>query len=147
MGDVLISSGFLQIENPDARTTKTVTEIAKRHLLAYVGEETSDAFDRLVQSTLSPDSTLYGLYATPDRYLEVQKGAEWLRTTPTKSDVLEQLRLETGVGRATTFVFRSFLYMAFGESNGLVFVPDAVQGKAAPDGFAGCITSDAARRY
>lgn len=126
LGEVLISSGFLQTANPDANMAKAVSETAKRHLLAYLGEETGDAFDGLLQYALSA-SAFHNLYDSPDRGHEVDQGVEWLRTTPTKSDVLEQLRREASVGRATTFVVRSFLYLAFGDLNGLVFVPDAVR--------------------
>jgi hypothetical protein len=127
LGEVLISSGFLQTEIPDAGMARTVSETAKRHLLAYLGEEESDAYDGLLQFALSPDVCVHGLGPNPDRALEVQQGDAWLRTTPTKTDVLEQLRREAGAAPATTFVVRSFLYLAFGDSTGLVFVPDAAR--------------------
>jgi hypothetical protein len=48
---------------------------------------------------------------------------EWLRTTP-RQDILQQLSRERDYTRGTTFVVRSFLYVAYADVARLVFTPD-----------------------
>jgi hypothetical protein len=127
IGELLETSGFIRVEHPKGEATKEVSAGARRHLLSYLGEDAGDAFDPLIQFALSPDSAIYGLNERPDRSQDVAMGEMWLRTAPSKRDILDQLRRESDVARGTTFVVRSFLYLAYGDANDLVFVPDAVR--------------------
>jgi hypothetical protein len=129
MGEFLETSGFLSVQHPDDSTGQEISVAAKRHLLTYLGANAPDdeAFDKLIQFGLTPNAAVNGLTYNPDRRQEVEVGSEWLKTTPSTSDILDRLRKEKNETRGTTFVVRSFLYLAYSEITGYLLVPDATR--------------------
>jgi hypothetical protein len=102
--------------------------------LTYIGSNTAKekaaqekAFEKLIRFGLTPDSAVYGLMYSPDRGDDVRVGSKWLKTVPTTSDVLARLKKEKDETRGTTFVVRSFLYLAYSEITGCLLVPDATR--------------------
>jgi hypothetical protein len=118
---------FIEIENPSNDIAKSITGIATRHLATFLGEEESDRFQGLFSAAFEPNSAYYGLTYKPDRREEIQVGKEWLLTTPTRVDLLEQLEKEQQYGRGTTFLVRTFLYLAYADALKITLTPDAVR--------------------
>jgi hypothetical protein len=56
-------------------------------------------------------------------------GEDWLRTVPSHADIVRQLEKEADYHRASTFVVRSFLYLAYADVYEVVFTPDSVRAK------------------
>src|SRR5436190_2125352 len=71
LGNLLLSSRFLNIDSPGGDKTEHVSAAARSHLLAYLGGDEDDSFDELLQVALSPGEALYGLHGEPDRLHEV----------------------------------------------------------------------------
>jgi hypothetical protein len=124
---LLVSSGFLKIDNPENTMFEEVSTAARSHLRSFVGDDEDPAFEHLLRIALSPSRMDYGLRAQPDRAYEVAEGEAWLKAGPTRSQLLKRLRREKGVARATTFVLRSFVYLGYGDVTNQMFVPDAVR--------------------
>jgi len=125
--DLIAASSLLRIDFPHVGYEEAIADSAKRHLLTYLGEKDLGDFDGLIRFALMPDRATYGLCYAPDGMIEVEEGDAWLRTTPRNKDLLQQLKREDGVARSTTFLVRSFLYVAYADLTGLVFVPDSAR--------------------
>jgi hypothetical protein len=124
---LLLSDGFLNIENPVDDISDELSAAARSHLRAFVGDDDDPAMEDLLRIALAPTEMNYGLRAQPDRSHEVAEGEVWLKAGPTRSQLLKRLASETGIARSTTFVVRSFVYLAYGDVTGRVFVPDVVR--------------------
>jgi len=51
----------------------------------------------------------------------------WLRTPPSHRDILSELEKKSNFVRAYTFIVRTFLYLAYGNTQNLMFTPDATR--------------------
>lgn len=120
------NANFIIIEYPNEITDK-VTKVARRHLVSFLGEQETSKYDTLLNEVLTPERTQYLLLQIPDSEHEIEIGREWLLTTPSYNDLLDQLIKEGSVARSATFLIRSFVYLAYADVSKLAFTPDAVR--------------------
>jgi hypothetical protein len=118
---------FVEVENPSDEIVTSITDIATKHLATFLGEDESDRFQSLFNAAFEPSPAYYGLTYKPDRHEEIQVGKEWLLTTPTRLNLLEQLEKEQHYGRGATFLVRTFLYLAYADALKITLTPDAVR--------------------
>jgi hypothetical protein len=124
--DLLRRTNFVSADMPESypATTERIVGAAQRHLLAFLGEDDSDRYRELIKRSLSAPNAIYELSRVPDRAEELHTGKEYLLTTPTRLDVLQALDREREYSRATTFLVRTFLYLAYADASGLAYTPD-----------------------
>jgi hypothetical protein len=114
---------IIRVEQPslDSRLVGT----ACGHLSAFLDEELeSDRYERLFQSLFDAHSVELAFDIRPDGLKDFQSGEEWLRTVPNASDILEALSKEQEYHRGTTFLIRTFLYLAYADIHHLPFICD-----------------------
>ncbi len=99
------------------------------HFGTYLGEEEDPTRlrDRLIDAIFYPETVERSFAATPDSVHDLKLGDEWVRTLPKDADVVSELRKERDAYRGTTFLIRTFLYLAYSEVNRVPFTPDAVR--------------------
>lgn len=117
---------FIDVDWPDKIADK-VTKVAGRHIASFLGEQEISRFEELLYEALTPERTQYLLEATPDGDYEIKIGREWLLTTPSYLDLLEQLQREQSIARSAMFLVRSFLYLAYADVSKLAFTPDSAR--------------------
>lgn len=125
---LLRDMAFINIENPPTEIAASITSTATKHLAAFLQEGDTDRFHDLANAAFEPNTAVYGLTYKPDRAEEIQIGKEWLQTTPTASNLLEQLEKETYSSRGTTFLVRTFLYLAYADVSKITLTPDITRG-------------------
>lgn len=124
--DLLRRTDFVSTDMPEnyLEMAEQIVSAAQRHLLAFLGEDDSDRYRELIKRSLSAPQAIYELSRVPDRAEELYTGKEYLLTTPTRLDILQALDREREYSRATTFLVRTFLYLAYADASGLAYTPD-----------------------
>jgi hypothetical protein len=126
---LLDDTRFVKVDRVDSEAARKVTQSARKHLLTFLRDEHGEQFDQLLEFALHPSAADYALSYRPDGREDVHLGDEWLRTTPSRRDVLEQLKAEadSDITRGTTFLVRTFLYYAYADTNAIAFTPDSAR--------------------
>lgn len=130
VGNILTSSNFITVEELAGKEVQSITDTAKRHLLAFVGSA-QDAdidpqkLDNLLKFGLSlnVNQTVSELTFLPDGQEDLESGKMWLKAASNKSAVMENPQWERGA----MFVIRSFLYAAYSDVSGLILIPDSAR--------------------
>jgi hypothetical protein len=105
-----------------------LVEVACGHLGAYLGgTENTMQLEALFTAVLRPDSVPKVFSRDPDTEYDVAMGRDWLQTLPPDTNILEQLTREENVHRATTFLARTFLYVAYAESYHIPLTSDTTR--------------------
>jgi len=146
LGDLLIKSGFLQLRSPtDDKTFRRVVEVARCHIRTYYAGreravpakgklEKSPGFVDMLASALNHHE-FQNLTSVPE---SPEEGVDYgdlddldlslfLHTDLEPHTIPGELQEKEGQRRAARFIARTFLYIAYQEVSGLVFVPDAVR--------------------
>jgi hypothetical protein len=118
---------YVDVEVVKYDKAEAVAEIARKHLATFLGEQEPDRFRELLEFVLGPGQAQYGLSSMPDRSEDVAIGQQWLQTTPTHTDLVRQLEQEKDAVRGTTFLVRTFLYLAYADDAKVAFTPDAIR--------------------
>jgi hypothetical protein len=129
---LLADSRFVSVEDfvgkKKEKVLKDVSQAARGHLRALLAEsDDPDHYERLVRRCLQPSAVEYGLKSTPDRGRDFMTIGAWLRTAPSRRDILSELEKKSNFVRAYTFVVRTFLYLAYANTQTLMFTPDATR--------------------
>jgi hypothetical protein len=124
---MLRDHSFVKIDHPKPNIIENVTGSATKHLMTFLGEGKAEQFESLLKFVLSTDEAFYGLNYMPDGGEEIDIGKLWLQTAPTQADLIKQLMQEQNFSRGTTFLVRTFLYLAYAEVTETAFTPDAVR--------------------
>jgi hypothetical protein len=122
---LLDEHSFVEINEP--KDTEAVALTARKHLATFLGVKDVERYDGLLRYALSPSEAGYGIHDRADGVEEIQLGQEWLYTAPNRASLLRQLGREEDVARGTTFLVRTFLYLAYADVAKLTFTPDAVR--------------------
>ncbi len=123
----LQDAGFITSINPSPENIKTILQLATKHLGTALQINDTDMFiDLFEHAWQDPEFTSY-LYLHPDRPRDYEAGVLWLRSAPKVKDLVGQLRKERDYARQTTFVARTFLYLACAEEYKLALRPDIVR--------------------
>jgi hypothetical protein len=118
---------FITIQSPSDEIAEAVTNSAVNHLATFLKEEDTERFQEVVRVAYNPNEACYALTSRPDRSEELQIGKEWLLTTPDSASLLAQLEQETYASRGTTFLVRTFLYLAYADVSKITLTPDAIR--------------------
>jgi hypothetical protein len=124
---LLKDTQFIDIQLPSDDIAEAVTNSAVNHLATFLKEEDSERFQEVVRVAYNPNEACYALTSQPDRSEEIQIGKEWLLTTPDSSSLLTQLEQETYAARGTTFLVRTFLYLAYADVSKITLTPDTIR--------------------
>lgn len=118
---------FVEINEPGSKDIEAITTSARKHLVAFLGANDVDKYDGVLRYALSPSEANYGIHYQADGADEIRLGREWLYTASDRANLLRQLGREADVARGTTFLVRTFLYLAYADITKLPFTPDAVR--------------------
>lgn len=124
---LLEETNFISTATLDESEQQAVATAARQHLITFLGEDKPADYDELFRFALNAPGTSYALSYVPDRGEELVQGQEWLMTTPTREGLIEQLGRETHFARGTTFLVRTFLYLAYADIANLPFTPDTTR--------------------
>lgn len=124
---LLDKHSFVEINEPGNKGTEAITATARKHLATFLGVNDVERYDGLLRYALSPSEADYGIHYRADGVEEIQLGQKWLYTASNRASLLHQLEIEERVGRGTTFLVRTFLYLAYADVAKLTFTPDAVR--------------------
>jgi hypothetical protein len=125
--DLLNQHEFIEIDEPASKDIEAITTTAKKHLTAFLGGSDVQDYDGLLRYALSPDEAWYGIHYRADGVEALQLGREWLIHGWGREDLMRRLAREADVARGTTFLVRSFLYLAYADIARLPFTPDAAR--------------------
>jgi hypothetical protein len=107
-----------------------LTGAACGHLSAFLNERSeTNRYRPLVESLFDPRWVELAFDVRPDGAEDLRSGEEWLRTIPDKSDILGALDRDKEFHRGTTFLARTFLYLAYADINGMALTPDTTRAK------------------
>lgn len=100
---------------------------ASQHLATFLGDEKdSDRFRSVLASVFS--HSYHWVVRPPDTPDDIEIGRQWLLTAPTHADLVELLEGEGKYAyRGTTFLVRTFLYLAYANVSQIVFTPDTTR--------------------
>jgi hypothetical protein len=115
-----INAAYIEQDDEGERLVRT----AQRHLLTFLGEQDSAKYRDLIKQSLNAPQATYELSRIPDRGEELSVGQEYLLTTPSRADILQELDRDKAYSRATTFLVRTFLYLAYADVANLAYTPD-----------------------
>ena len=124
LADMLEEENLLSCSELGENQASIVADTAQRHLAVFLGEDNVGNYDGLLRFALSPWESHYGLTLVPDGIETAQLGEEILRSKPTESQIFAALRAEQEVSRGTTFLVRTFLYLAYADAMRLPFAAD-----------------------
>lgn len=125
--DLIQEDGLIQPAEIDEKSAAKVAKVASRHLRVFLDEEREDIFEPIARSALSADNAWYSLCAIPDGWDNIEAGRDWLKKYPSRKTLLEELERESHASRGTTFLVRSFLYLAYAIEKRLVLTPDSAR--------------------
>ncbi len=124
LASLLEQHSFVNIEYP---YEETIAQVARKHLASFLGTEDVERYQGILRYALTPSEIAHGMEYRPDGVEEIQLGKEWLYTASSRVNLLRQLGREERVARGTTFLVRTFLYLAYADVAKLTFTPDAVR--------------------
>lgn len=125
--NVLRDAGFITSINPSSEKIKTIIQLATKHLGTALNIDDADRFINLFdQAWHNPEFHAYSLNP-PDRPRDYDAGVSWLRKAPRVKDLVGELRKEGDYTYRTSFVARTFLYLACAEEYKLALRPDIVR--------------------
>jgi hypothetical protein len=122
----LSEAKFLDVVNPGQKA-EDVSKASRLHLRNFLGESDTEPYLTLMQQAMNANAVVYWLTVRPDREQELAEGIEWLKGTPSRWDILAQLKKEENYARSVTFVIRTFLYAGYADVHGLYLTPDATR--------------------
>ncbi|MFT4120225.1 hypothetical protein [Bradyrhizobium sp.] len=95
------------------------------HLGAFLGEEADEErFLPLIENLFKPDWVERAFAVKTDDIADFKTGEEWVRTVPDDVDMRMELEKDVGSHRSTTFLLRTFLYLAYADVNHISLLPD-----------------------
>lgn len=127
--DALRDTDFITSINPSPGKIKTIIQTATTHLGTALNIDDTDMFINLFEHALLVPE--FHAYNVPDGPYDFEAGALWLSTAPKVKDLVGELWKEKEEKgdyiRQTTFVARTFLYLACAEEYKLALRPDMVR--------------------
>jgi hypothetical protein len=100
-------------------------------LAAFLREKMpADRFQPLIESLFEPAQVERAFDIHPDSPHDLESGADWLRTVPDGTDIVEALEKDREYHRATSFLARTFLYLAYADIHQLRLTPDQARTRA-----------------
>jgi hypothetical protein len=121
----IVSAAKETIQIRGAVPDRKLVGAACGHLGAFLNEKIEvSRYQQLVESLLEPRSVDRAFNIRPDGPDDFQQGMEWLRTIPDELDILVALDQDKEFHRGTTFLVRTFLYLAYADIHRLPLTPD-----------------------
>jgi len=118
----------VRVESPDS--SPRLVHAACGHLGAFLNERVEiDRFQPLIESLFEPDWVARAFATSPEEVVDFQTGEEWVRTVPDETNILKALEKDAEFHRSTTFVLRTFLYLAYADINRVPLTPDKTRAR------------------
>lgn len=118
---------FVNFSPPEGIEVEALSGSASQHLATFLGDEKdSDRFRSVLASVFS--RSYKWVVRPPDTPDDIEIGRQWLLTAPTHKDLVKLLEGEDEYAyRGTTFLVRTFLYLAYANVSQIVFTPDTTR--------------------
>lgn len=118
-----------------AQNSDSVRRATKQHLALFLGAGSASGihqhigdyvFDELFDTTLRMSGIRREPYE-PDSTDQIEFGREWLLTVPERKDISNELLREQEAAKGVSYLMRTFMYLAYADSNRLVLTADATR--------------------